>query len=634
MNFALKLDFSKIAIFTLALVFAIPYSAFDQPAFAQMSSQGGRLDQSNSDSIENALNIWEKRLSQEGLILLGYYSGFADGNFGQGSRNGIANYQRDHNRAATGMLSPQDALELSKAALDVRKQLQWHSLDNSKAGLTISYPAGLLTEQQDNDLGGETLEARNGSISLKTARFANSGIAQLDNLFKTLAVDQGSTITYQLKRQSWFIVSGKSGDRNFYSRFEQRGNEIRGYDLTWNADKNDKLVQNISVLISNGFYPFGDDSADGEPSFPTLAKLADLASANNNNSAQANQNAPSDSSTGAPQQPQQEQSQQADNSSDTPTKRLSDDKDGVTEQKDNALPPPTDGSLITTDGKGLRFVYHYFPPQDSNFNYAYQWAVDTHLFSNIPEIDGLDGLFVTPRPLHYVTRQCGTINAFYDKKNGAVFLCYEMIDSLLQMGQALSKGASDPKGLTIEFVRDNLRFILLHESGHALIDLLDLPAVGREEDSVDQLAAVLLLSHVDDRETKNDIARVLQLASIWFKVNSQSTNTQDVAAFADEHSLDVQRYFNLLCMIYGLDPNDNGAIVDNGMLPKERAARCPDEASKISRSWARLILPHFSPRFAPKSDDSGAGQENAATSQGTAGGNPLEWDRTSNPFSK
>ncbi|MDK4743659.1 DUF4344 domain-containing metallopeptidase [Rhizobium sp. CNPSo 3464] len=618
------------------MVFAAPYAVAPRPAFAQASAQGGQLDQTGSGSIEDALNIWERRLSQEGLILLGYYSGFADGNFGQASRNGIASYQRDHNRAATGMLSPQDALELSKAALDVRKQLQWHSLDNSKAGLTISYPAGLLTEQQDNDLGGETLEARNGSLSLKTARFANSGIAQLDNLFQTLAVDQGSTITYQLRRRNWFIVSGKSGDRNFYSRFEQRGNEIRGYDLTWNADKNDKLVQNISVLISNGFYPFGNDTADGEPSYPTLAKLADLAGANDN-SAQANQNAPSDSTTGAPEQSQQEPSQQADNSSGPATKRLSDDKDGVTEQKENALPPPTDGSLITSDGKGLRFTYHYFPPQDSNFNYAYQWAVDTHLFSNIPEIDGLDGLFVTPRPLHYVTRQCGTINAFYDKKSGAVFLCYEMIDSLLQMGQALSKGASDPKALTIEFVRDNLRFILLHESGHALIDLLDLPAVGREEDSVDQLAAVLLLSHVDDRETKNDIARVLQLASVWFKVNSQASNAPDVAAFADEHSLDAQRYFNLLCMIYGLNPNDNGAIVDNGMLPKERAARCPDEASKISRSWARLILPHFSPRFQPKSDDNGGdggGQKNAQAPQPATGGNPLEWDKSSNPFAK
>jgi hypothetical protein len=394
--------------------------------------------------------------------------------------------------------------------------------------------------------------------------------------------------------------------------------------LSWNADKNSKLVENISVLISSGFYPFGENPADGEPSYPTLGKLADLANAGGPGSS-------SDGNGSGPSTDTQAQSQQSNGAADAQTAQTS-EKDGLTEQKDGALPPPSDGSLVTSDGKGLRFVYHYLPPEDPKFNYAYKWAIDTHLFLNIPEIDGLDGLFVTPRPLHYVTRQCNTINAFYDKKNGAVFLCYEMIDSLLQMGEALSKGASDPKALTVEFVRDNLRFILLHESGHALIDLLDIPAVGREEDSVDQLAAVLLLSHVDDKESKNDVARVLQLASVWFKVNSQSS-APDVASFADEHSLDAQRYFNLLCMVYGLDPENNSSIVDNGMLPKERAARCPDEASKINRSWARLTLPHFSPRFQPKSDDS-SGSQQTAPSEPTAGGNPLEWDKNSNPFAK
>lgn len=624
MNFAFRLYSSK-AIFALALLFALPAPIWVQPALAQAS---GQSTPGGSESIEGSLNIWERRLTQEGLILLGYYNGFADGSFGPSGRNAIASYQGDHNRASTGRLTAQDALELGGAALNLRKQLQWRSLDDSLAGMTISYPAGLLTQRQKNTLGGENLQAEDGSISLKTARFDNSGPDQLDKLYQNLSNEQGSTITYKLKRASWFIVSGTAGDRKFYSRFEQRSNEIRGYDLSWNTDKNSKAFENISVLISNGFYPFGDNPADGDPSYPTLEKLADIASANGQGSS-----SDSNGSGGSTDTQAQSQSQQDNGSADGQTGQAS-DKDGLTEQKEGALPPPSDGSLVTSDGKGLRFVYHYFPPEDPKFNYAYKWATDTHLFLNIPEIDGLDGLFVTPRPLHYVTRQCNTINAFYDKKNGAVFLCYEMIDSLLQMGQALSKGASDPKALTIEFVQDNLRFILLHESGHALIDLLDLPAVGREEDSVDQLAAVLLLSHVDDKESKNDITRVLQLASVWFKVNSQSSSSPDTASFADEHSLDAQRYFNLLCMVYGLDPENNSSIVDNGMLPKERAARCPDEAAKINRSWARLILPHFSPRFQPKSDGDNSSQQTTPPVQPAAGGNPLEWDRNSNPFAK
>ncbi len=55
---------------------------------------------------------------------------------------------------------------------------------------------------------------------------------------------------------------------------------------------------------------------------------------------------------------------------------------------------------------------------------------------------------------------------------------------------------------------------------------------------------------------------------MWFKVSSQESGNPDVAAFADEHSLDAQRYFNLLCLVYGLDPDHNSGIVSKGMLPK------------------------------------------------------------------
>lgn len=613
MNFAFRFRSGRLLLaLGLPLALAMPN--------ATVSVQGQTLVENGSAapaSIEESLNVWERRLVQEGLVLTGYYNGFADGEFGPISRNAIANYQKDRNRPASGRISGQDALELSDVALNLRKQLGWGYLDNSLSRMTLSYPGAVLTKRDENQIGGETLQSGDGSIVLKTARFANSSSSDFELLYARFVNEDGNAITYKVKRPNWFIVSGASQNRKFYTRFEASGDEVRGYDLSWNEDENSKLIDNISVLISNSFHPFGENTSDGDPSYPTLIRLANAASADAPATAPQRQSTTDQSTASADTQPSRTASQST--------------STGLTEQREDALPPPTDGSLVTTDGKGLRFVYHYFPPQDARLDYAYKWASDTHLFLNIPEINALDGLFVTPRQLHYVTRQCDTINAFYDPQNSAIFLCYEMIDDLLKMGQALSKDASDPDSLTVEFVKNNLRFILLHESGHALIDLLDIPAVGREEDSVDQLAAVLLLMGVDTRESRNDIARVLQLASVWFKINSQLANTPDVRSFADEHSLDAQRYYNLLCIVYGRDPENNRAIVENGMLPKERAARCQDESSKISRSWARLTVPHFSPRFKPKEDD---GQPPAgATPPGQpAARNPLEWDRKSNPF--
>jgi|GEM_PF-3732786 len=298
----------------------------------------------------------------------------------------------------------------------------------------------------------------------------------------------------------------------------------------------------------------------------------------------------------------------------------------VDEQSTNAQPAPTDGSLITSDGRGLRFSYHYLPPTDAKFNSAYQWAVDTHLFSTMPEIDGMDGIFVLPSRLRYIAMQCGHVNAFYATGKSSVILCYELIDLLEKVGRALSKGMANPDAFVAEFVRDNVRFILLHETGHAFIDMMQLPAVGREEDSVDQLATVLLL--IRGNQSKNDIARVLQLASTWFAVLGIGQNKSlSAGEFSDEHSLDIQRYYNILCIAYGTDPDEYRSLVSSGKLPQERAQRCPEEATKVTRSWLRLLAPHISPFLRNKvpgnaKDNSGGEQQS----------NPLEWNGKSNPF--
>ena len=576
---------------------------FAVPGVAAAQSQ----DTASTAVVEDSLNIWEKRLVQEGLILLGFYNGFADGVFGNGTHAAIAAFQTKHDRPGTGQVTATDALDLAATAMALQKKLDWRHLETA-TGIAMSYPAALLSESAKNKFNGETLTSHDGHISLMTVVFPDSRPDGIDGLFTSLS--NGETVTYKFRRPGLFILSGDRQGGKFYSRMEQRGSEIRGYDLTWNADSDD-LMSRVSVLISNGFYPFGNAVDEGQPTYPLLSRLADKASPD----------APRPADQGPP----------AETPSQSGTSETS-DKDGVVEHQPDALPPPKDGALVTSDGKGLRFTYQYLPPDNQDFHYAYQWAVDTHLFSTIPEIDGLDGMLVIPRPLRYVTVQCGAVNAFYSKKLSAVVLCYEMIDSLTKMGAAVAKGSSDPKALTVEFVKDNLRFILLHESGHAMIDLLDIPAVGREEDSVDQLAAVLLMTHTDTHENENAVARVIQLAATWFKVNSADTPNNDKAVFADEHELDAQRYYNLLCFVYGRDPDYFKSIVANGLLPKARADRCPDEAAKITRSWSRLLLPHFAPRFKPHDQSGGDAGNNAPPPVVTPARNPLEWDGKTNPF--
>jgi hypothetical protein len=127
-------------------------------------------------------------------------------------------------------------------------------------------------------------------------------------------------------------------------------------------------------------------------------------------------------------------------------------------------------------------------------------------------------------------------------------------------------------------------FVFLHEIGHALVDQLEIPITGREEDAVDQLATVVV---TDAEEGAGAIA--VSAASLFgaFAANREAF---DEADFWNEHSLDEQRFFNLLCWVYGADPSVYGEIAELG-IGEARLAGCQEEFAQIKSSWETLLGP-------------------------------------------
>jgi hypothetical protein len=127
---------------------------------------------------------------------------------------------------------------------------------------------------------------------------------------------------------------------------------------------------------------------------------------------------------------------------------------------------------------------------------------------------------------------------------------------------------------------------LLHEVGHALIDIYSLPAVGREEDAVDQFATLTLLKSGEAGEIAAEIAAMQYLLS-----HKEAKKKGQPLAFWDEHSFDKQRYYDILCLIYGKDPEKRADMVPD-KLPAARAERCPAEYEKLDAAWDSLLAPH------------------------------------------
>jgi hypothetical protein len=126
--------------------------------------------------------------------------------------------------------------------------------------------------------------------------------------------------------------------------------------------------------------------------------------------------------------------------------------------------------------------------------------------------------------------------------------------------------------------------VVLHESAHALISLLKLPITGREEDDADQFSTLLLLHQ------QNGVRKALAVARVY-ELMSQELR-REPTAYWDEHSLDEQRYYDTLCMIYGRDPKGNAKLVSSKALPDERASLCKEDYLRIESSWKTLLKPY------------------------------------------
>ena len=109
-----------------------------------------------------------------------------------------------------------------------------------------------------------------------------------------------------------------------------------------------------------------------------------------------------------------------------------------------------------------------------------------------------------------------------------------------------------------------------------MIDVLDLPILGQEEDAADQLAVLML---------NEEPVLAMWAAEYW----NRTTPEVSAQIFADAHDLDQQRFYNIHCWIYGADPLTRGYIVEGSGLPPERAQRCQGEFDQLRSAWERLL---------------------------------------------
>jgi hypothetical protein len=194
----------------------------------------------------------------------------------------------------------------------------------------------------------------------------------------------------------------------------------------------------------------------------------------------------------------------------------------------------------------------------------------------------LNSIIALPRDIYLNLDTCGTPNAFYSPSTSEITFCYELLAQFEQEFKTVTKDEAEID----KMVQDTMVQTLFHELGHCLIDVWDMPATGREEDAVDQLATVLLL----DGSPEGQLSAIH--AALEFEIASHNDIPNDMV-FWDEHSFSKTRFYDMLCLVYGSNPEKSGGLVGPDLLPEQRAVRCPTEYKRADHAWMKLLEPYL-----------------------------------------
>jgi hypothetical protein len=197
----------------------------------------------------------------------------------------------------------------------------------------------------------------------------------------------------------------------------------------------------------------------------------------------------------------------------------------------------------------------------------------------------MNRLIELPDLIDMKAHRCGGVNAYYDRQNRTIVVCFELAEAILD-----DFGRTDPTrslrllaGRTLSVVH----MVLLHEVGHALVERLNLPVLGREEDAADQFAVWVAMEEGDDENVYRETIVATYATAL---LSLTAGDIEHGSSFASTHPLGVQRATNVICWAAGhARANGRAAALFEGALPLTRLRECEREYAELSQAWRSLL---------------------------------------------
>ena len=140
----------------------------------------------------------------------------------------------------------------------------------------------------------------------------------------------------------------------------------------------------------------------------------------------------------------------------------------------------------------------------------------------------------------------------------------------------------------VEFVFGNMLFAAAHELGHGVIREFELPVLGREEDAADSFAIFAALQV----GTEFSHRVLIEAVKGWFLGDKRDKKLGEKFAYYDEHGMNLQRAYQIVCFTYGSDPEKFKNLADETKLPEDRREGCKADYREAAWAWNTLLKPH------------------------------------------
>lgn len=194
---------------------------------------------------------------------------------------------------------------------------------------------------------------------------------------------------------------------------------------------------------------------------------------------------------------------------------------------------------------------------------------------------------------------CSEPSAFYEPAGRRIVVCGELLALAFAVEErelaifSRMVGADSAAAMMWDQVASELEYLILHEVGHAIVDVRDLPVIGREEDAADQFS-VFLPAYAQD---VNWLVRIATGAGqLLTRLAEDEMFSREAAG--REHPLSQQRVANVACWTFGHLQLDGGlwpnalaegvTEIATQNLPASRLGRCASEYARLYEAWASL----------------------------------------------